>query len=169
MPDEQIIAFNDSNLKHHIAEHGWAIQYVGGKCTIPRCTEEHDPFEIPYGYTIGLTRYHGHPEVAMVDAPIAVTATMLNRIGAQVRQGRRFAAGDAVPMNPPYVGRLVEIGNSARNLGYANRLYRNEGGPPIPALQLVWPDRDGLMPWHLRTNRQPLWGWPPAGEDTSAR
>jgi hypothetical protein len=57
---------------------------------------------------------------------------------------------------------MIEVADSSQHLLGANRMYRAAGGPPIPALQLVWADDAGRFPWDdaYISDGQPLLGTP---------
>jgi hypothetical protein len=74
---------------------------------------------------------------------------VLNIIGAAVKNGARFCAGDrsdTILVNHstafvdfPHVGYF-------RYLGYARRFY---GTKEFPVVQCVWPNAEGRFPWEV--------------------
>ncbi len=125
-----------------IEEVGWAV-----------CTEPGDGFEPPYAYTVGLTRYHGHPEVIVSGVDACGGMEYLDGIGARVRAGEQFRWGDTVTLGQGH-GVLLPVDQPER-LTQAQATYAPPQGPPVPALQLVVSDDAGRMPWE-----QGWRGWP---------
>ncbi|CAM3783174.1 DUF4262 domain-containing protein [Occultella aeris] len=134
----------DAQIRAHylalIEDHGWAI-----------CTVGAGPGSPPMAYTIGLTRYHGHPELVISGLAARDATPVLNDLGAEVRDGRRLSAGEVIGAGRPHPYQLIEVWRP-RRLIWAHEIY---GGPDrrvVPALQLVWADHDGRWPW-LRPGR----------------
>lgn len=155
-----------NDVRRRIEESGWAVQTVGACCSVPGCSGG-DPGGLEFGYTVGLTRYDGHPELIILGVAQRETGHPLNLLGERVRAGERFAHGDTVhgiAADRPVRLVAVDPPASAEYLIHANALYRCAGRPPVPALQVAWPDCGGRFPWdpgcHV-ADLQPLLG-PPA-------
>lgn len=138
-----------NKMRDVIIDQGWYIQVVGtGECDEPDCDGGYDPYEPAFGYTVGLTRYRGHPEVitfGLSDADFRDTLTLL---AETVRAGREIT--DQAVLDELFgVGRtrMLAVANSSTHLCGANAMYRAPGAPPLPALQLVWSDDAGRFPW----------------------
>lgn len=102
--------------------------------------------EPTFTYTTGLTA-HDHPELAIWGLPMQVAASLLNTLSSTViDNGATYGHGDTIHhLVNGYPVRLVRIEDTTRDLTISNRFY---GLPaPITALQLVYPDKNGLMPW----------------------
>lgn len=127
-----------NDVRRRIEEFGWAVQTVGACCSVPGC-KGGDAGEPEFGYTVGLTRYDGHPELIITGLAQMETGHPLNLLVA------------------------VDPRASIEYLRHANELYRCPGRPPLPALQVVWPDCWGRYPWdagcHV-ADLQPLLGVP---------
>jgi hypothetical protein len=117
-----------------IDKHGWAIQNVmGGEL----------PGEVPFSYTVGLTTM-GHPELIMKGMPHPYAPSYLNALGGLIRDGRRYqpnttttdVTGPTAPMA------LIEVVDTSDLLAVAN--FYGE----VDALQVIWPDSKGRLPWH---------------------
>lgn len=138
-----------NDVRRRIDEYGWSVQTVGSHCSVPGCSGGRS--EGPeFAYTVGLTRYEGHPELIILGVPQLEAGHPLNLMGERVRSGERFTAGDTVhgiAADRPV--RLIEVHAraSVEYLVHANDLYRCPGRPPIPALQVVWPDCGRRYPW----------------------
>ncbi|MBX9244109.1 DUF4262 domain-containing protein [Actinotalea ferrariae] len=127
--------------RHRIAEVGWSV------CTVPG-----DRFDLPYAYTVGLTRYHGHPEVIVSGVDACGAMDYLDAIGERIRARERFGFGDTLTLGRERAV-LLAVDNPER-LERAQATYGRPGGPAVPALQLVVGDGAGRMPW------EPGWsGW----------
>ncbi len=168
MPSKATKARMLADLRRTIEEHGWAVQAIGDQCSVPGCCSYVRPARdfADFGYTVGLSRYHGHPELIVTGVPQMQVAQPLNLLAERVRSGERFHAGDLVEGVLACGCRvaLVEVDprQSARHLIAANQLYRNPGASPVRALQLVGPDQRGRFPWDpgysLPESAQPVLG-----------
>ncbi|PJJ53733.1 uncharacterized protein DUF4262 [Mumia flava] len=112
------------SVRDRIDEFGWAIQHVGDGCDDPTCLNHHVEEEFTFGYTVGLTRYDGHPELIVCGLRAEPAARILNQLGDEVREGRRFVHGDEIALSAPYRGRLIDVADSSRELIWANVLYQ---------------------------------------------
>lgn len=154
-----------NEVRRRIDEHGWAVQAIGACCSVPGCSGGRAD-EPEFAYTVGLTRYDGHPELIITGVSQMETAHPLNLLGERIRNGERFGHGDVVrdiAADRPVRLIAVDPRASAEYLLHANALYRCPGRPPVPALQVVWPDCGGRYPWdpgcHV-ADLQPLLGTP---------
>lgn len=143
-------------LKEGIGEHGWMVQLVG---------PDEDTGDPEFAYTVGLTRFHDHPELIAVCLSGASAGHVLNQLGSLVRDGGRLAHGDVVPVpgGAPVV--LLEVLDPSDRLYLADHVYLDPDGPPLRALQVVWADPRGHYPWQPGYDARPctqlLLGPPP--------
>jgi hypothetical protein len=116
-----------------IEEHGWAVQGVGGGEL---------PSEVPFTYTVGLTAV-GHPEFILQGMPFRYAQQLLNTLGSEVRDGRRYRANTLTsdPTETAAPVALIEVVDTT-DLMAANAIYGD-----IEALQVIWPDSSGHLPW----------------------
>lgn len=158
-----------AELRRRVDEHGWAVEVVGSACVVPGCQwgRLRPEDDVDFGYTVGLCRFD-HPELIVTGLPQTETAFPLDEAARLAAAGYRLSAGNWVELYCyPYLAFLlaVEPAQSARYLLGANRLYRKPGGPPVAALQLVWPDVEGWLPWEeeyaMVPEAQPLLGLVP--------
>lgn len=121
------------DLRAIIATHGWAVRLVA-----PRVGEA----GVPFAYTVGLTA-QGLPEVIELGLPSDVGHRFLNLVATELTNGRRFQA--------PTVVRDLTVGDQpvaflraadTSDLTAAAELYGS-----VDALQLVWSDSTGRLPW----------------------
>ncbi|WP_165962679.1 DUF4262 domain-containing protein [Occultella glacieicola] len=147
----------DAEVRAHyldlIEEHGWAICNVGP-----------GPVSPPMAYTIGMTRFHGHPELLISGLDPSDAAPVLNDLAAEVRDGHAFVVGDVIGAGRPHPYRVIEVW-SPRRLVWAQEIYGGPNRRVIPAFQFVWADHDGRWPWqrHARDPHQQLFGRAPSG------
>lgn len=137
-----------------IEVHGWAV------CGVEGGTEP------PFAYTVGLTRFHGHPELLVSGLELTDATGLLNEVGETVREGVRLQAGGVMTWDD-HDHRLVLLRvRDPDRLVYAQEIYRTAAGP-VPALQVVWSDHDGRLPWDAGWSggrrRQVLYGGRPPG------
>lgn len=106
------------------------------------------PANPPFAYTIGLSRVD-HPELIFFGVHRDCALRALEPIAQLVVDGRRrFDEGsdlDDVYGPGGEGGRLLRFPDSSTHLIFANEFYRRAGGPPVPALQLLWPHREPLL------------------------
>jgi hypothetical protein len=142
----------DRKLLSDVEEFGWHV------ALIPE--DDEGP---AFAFTVGLYRTFGHPEVIVFGLGIQAMHGIVNVIGEEVRQGRRFSQGEAasgIIEGFDVRFRVVSAEHYAEYLGTASWYYK---GTDYPSLQCVWPDRLGNFPWDsdfpesLRA-RQPLLG-----------
>lgn len=114
-----------------IEAHGWAIRNVA----------DADPAKC-LSYTIGLTS-HGHPEVVMTGLPADVGTAFLNLVGQiVVREHGQFRAGESTTEladGPPMP--VLDVVDKS-DLTAVEAIYGD-----VPALQIVWTDSRGRLPW----------------------
>jgi hypothetical protein len=120
----------------HIRQYGWTVVLIEAGAYLPS-----------FGYTIGLQETFGHPEIIAFGLSVKNLHGILNTAGELVREGEIiaayklysefFTAGKVVFLP-------VDRRNTADYFGYAIEYY---GTHEIPALQLIWPDRNQRFPW----------------------
>lgn len=119
------------DLRAKIDTYGWAVRNVS----------DSDPAKC-LSYTIGLTA-HAHPEVVMTGLPPEVGTAFLNIVGEiVVREGGRFTAGEATTelADGPAMPVLAVLDKT--DLTAVDAIYGD-----VPALQIVWTDSAGRLPW----------------------
>ena len=144
----------DADLVETVGAHGWSVLWVAGG--------------VDFAYTIGLWHTFRRPELVMfgLDGP-----GMQHWLNAAVGHGR--ASGWPEP-DQPFRGVVDGFATLLRPVhdswydplfGTADRFYR---GGPVPAQQLVWPDRTGRWPWDeqatVTCRTRQAFGWLPVDE-----
>ncbi|WP_407651025.1 DUF4262 domain-containing protein [Agromyces marinus] len=114
-----------------ITQYGWAIRHVGSAGTAPG-----------FSYTVGLTAM-GHPEFVMTGMPFEASQGFLNLLGADVRDGKRYAAGTVVwdLTEPPAPIAIIAVSETT-GLTAIDEVYGR-----VDALQAIWSDSTGHLPW----------------------
>jgi Domain of unknown function (DUF4262) len=125
-------------VEQDIQRVGWTVVAVNG-----------DPeINIPWwAYTVGVTRTHAHPELAIAGLPPELMQQILNTVGFLVRDGATFSDGtqaDNVLQSYPVAFRQIHRYWFRPLFGSARRFYGNWS---FAVLQVVYPDRDGRFPW----------------------
>jgi hypothetical protein len=119
---------------------------------------------LPAGsHTVGLWQQFEQPEVVVFGLPDEVAADLLEAIADEVDAGRRFLGGQRHEgLLQDYPVRFVDVprGRYAECLAAACWAYE---GDAFPAVQLVWPDKQGRWPWDPAARdgfaaRQPVLG-----------
>ena len=124
----------------------------------------------PFVYTVGLTETWRHPELILVGLPPETGHRVLSNLVSSVRNALvRFDAGslpgDLVGTDDGHW--LLEVGSEHLAHYLPLALRAQEASIPVRALQVVWPDDDGRLPWDAGFDprfreAQPLLGAPPS-------
>ncbi|CAJ62417.1 MULTISPECIES: DUF4262 domain-containing protein [Frankia] len=145
-------------IRDTIHRHGWAVQAV---------LAEPDTGEPDHAYTIGLTALH-HPELLIAGLHPHDAAALLNQLATRIRAGDPPPADTTLDdLAPPRRHHLLTLDAAASDelLLHANALYQHPDGPPVAALQIIWSDPTGRLPWEAGctgdATHQPLAGPPP--------
>lgn len=96
-----------------------------------------------FTYSIGLWEY-GHPEVIIVGLHPIVAHSVIGTMHERIEADETFRAGERVGgIIDDYDVEFRAVPPDGRPLNLARRYYDVD---ELPALQIVWPDRDGLFP-----------------------
>jgi hypothetical protein len=122
---------------------GWALEPVGAEPSA-------DPPRPAYAYTIGLPALVGFPEIAVFGLTPAASNGLIGMVVEQLR------AGLEIPLGAELVGLLdhdlrcvfapVDVLAWDGWFDTATAWYR---GGPFEVVQLVYPDRNGFLPYEL--------------------
>src|SRR5262245_15942644 len=120
----------------HIRNHGWSVVGVGADEQVPG-----------WAYTVGLWHTLRQAELCIFALPIDVAHGLLNDIGERVR------AGGALRRHAPLSGVIKGYDLAVRrvdeswfdDLFCAGLAFYQR--PPLPFVQVVWPDPAGRFPW----------------------
>ncbi|MFB4314622.1 DUF4262 domain-containing protein [Actinomadura sp. 21ATH] len=136
----------------HISQYGWSMVLVPPVGDGPG-----------WAYTVGLWHSLRSPELAMFGGDVYEMEEILNALGREAGRTGPPADGerrDDVVRGRPAAFRGVDPGWHERAFHGAVAFYR---GRPLPFLQVVWPDQNGLYPWQPGTElpfrRSQPWLW----------
>jgi len=102
------------------------------------------PYGMPFIYSIGFYNYSNHPEMIIVGLDPNVGHTMLHTLFERVRSGERFEDGQRVSeVLDGYDVEFRAMPPAGRPLNAARSYFELE---ELPALQVMWPDAEGLFP-----------------------
>jgi len=139
---ERFEAMSDRDkIDFMIENQGWAIEAVQPDAA-------HDPPTPGYAYTIGLTADVGFPETAVFGLTPSAAKGLLGLVADACR------GGTEIPLGVELVGLLdnelrclfapVDLGPWGPLFGAAAHWYE---GRPFEVVQLLYPDRNGFMPY----------------------
>lgn len=136
---------------HRIATIGWAVAHV-----------EADAEGAGFSHTVGLTRFHGHPELLVSGLAPEDAERLLAELAVAVRDGSWLTAGARFDADSGHRIQLADVANP-RRLEDAQAVYGGEAGL-VPGLQIIWSDQSGHWPWDPAwpgtRYDQPLFGLP---------
>lgn len=123
-----------------VCEHGWMVQGV-----FPTTDE---PDAAPFAYTVGLALKQ-LPELIVFGLGHQTAGLILNDLAQrQIERGPYQPGDELADVTPDYRTRLLAVRDSSEHLTMANLIAgRRSGQAPIPALQVVFPDREHRWPW----------------------
>ncbi|MBK1697634.1 DUF4262 domain-containing protein [Rhodovibrio salinarum] len=134
-----------SAILSNVEQHGWHIAGVN--------EDSRNGFP-QYAYTVGFGDTLNHPEVIVIGLSHESAGMLLNAVGERIRQhGPLQTEARYTDLLSNGLGlSFVEAPEAkARDLmRFANWYYEAVGDRTdtrYDALQLVWPDADGLLPW----------------------
>jgi len=136
MPRKRSTDANDQKLFDDIENFGWHCLHV----------LEEDELQ-PFSFTIGLYATFGHPEVLIYGLQRSTAHEILALVAEAAKSGKPIDA--SLPTEDLLYGFscvLVPIAKDQyeEHLGTAMWFYEHES---FPAIQVVWPNRDGIYPW----------------------
>ena len=109
-----------------------------------------------YCFSVGLYYTFNHPEIVVMGLPHSVAHKLINLAAGYIASGRVFRPHDrtddlAESFTCSFVSVAVE--HYKEYLGYGLWFYRTLK-QPFPAVQLVWPDKQGRFPWESNYNER---------------
>lgn len=133
----------DLKIGEDIRQFGWHVLMV-----------PEDDIGPGFAYTIGLAHSYGAPELAMFGLDVRVMHQMLNTLGRRAADGDPLVGGQeraGVIKDHPVTLRRADPSWYRTFFGTAIGFYRR---PPLPVLQVCWPDRDGIFHWQDEAGEQ---------------
>jgi hypothetical protein len=134
----------DRKLLSDIEKYGWHVVVIDAD-------EEGPGFLL----TVGLYYTYGHPEILIAGLTREVAYELLFQIEKLIREGKRYENNwiDTDLANFPLAFKAIFFDYYQDYLGYGCWFYRSLPRP-FPAVQLVWPDKEGIFPWQRGYNRE---------------
>lgn len=133
----------DDRITESVRQHGWHAIAVQETQTVP-----------PFLYTIGLCDTLNHPEIVVFGLPRATAYNLVSDMVVQICSGRRYGAGEMDrTLIEGYTVALRPVHATQRllRLGFATAYYRRaRKSDLLSALQLLWPDVEGRLPFEAR-------------------
>jgi hypothetical protein len=139
LPDFHIA--HSEKIEWMIETHGWALEPVTPRSDV-------DPPIPAYAYTIGLPALLGFPEIAV----FGLTPVAANGLCGMVIEALR--GGTEIPIGVELVGLLdnelrclfapVDVATHEATFATGLAWYRGE---PFDVVQMLYPDRNGFMPY----------------------
>ena len=130
----------ERKLAHNVATFGW-------QCTSVEPAEG-DPSPIRFSYTIGLHSTYGQPEFIIFGLPREAAHNILDIIA------KRFASGEAIDTTRPssdlvndYECIFVPVPREQYSEYLVSAIWWEQNAD-FPAVQIVWPSKRRLFPWH---------------------
>lgn len=124
-----------------IEKHGWAVQHV--------FSGQDSAIYPSISYSIGLSAKR-FPELLTFGLPPEVAQTLINTIARQMRDGVLHVKDRLIlneVANMPLCLKSVDLIVAGEYALGARRLAR-ENGYSLSFLQVVFPDANGIFPWH---------------------
>lgn len=106
-----------------------------------------DGDDLEYSFSVGLWHSFGQPEVIVFGLEAEVAEDLIQTLTDECDAGKHFLADskhDGLVHGFPVRFLAVPKGHYREYLGEA--VWANEGDD-FPAVQLVWPDKQGRWPW----------------------
>jgi len=140
LPDFQLPVASDEHdrkLLSDVESYGWHVPHI--------FADESGPC---YSFSVGLYLKFGHPEILVMGLSQPIAHQLINLAAGHISSGRVFrprertedlAEGFACSFIP------ILVDHYQHYLGYDIWFYRSLR-QPFPALQLVWPDKQGRFP-----------------------
>lgn len=96
-------------------------------------------------YSVGLWEFHRAPELIVVGASHRHGTGLVTRYAELVKSGRRFDPGGPYLDFLPGAGVLLELVAPALYPSWFAQAFEFYPAGDFPALQLLWPDRNGQL------------------------
>lgn len=145
--------FPDRDMDH-LDKLAWVIEDQGW-VAVPVEPDEGPPPRAGYTYSIGFETAFGRPEVVIFGLQAVAARGLIGMVADQ------HAGGVELPVDVVFVGLLesdlpcallnVDVPAHLGLFPDAEELSRRTSDAPAPGFrvqQFVWPDRQGLLPWH---------------------
>ena len=129
---------SDRKLLSDIKQYGWNVVQI-----------EEDNDGPAFSFSVGLFHSFGSSEILVMGLKRDVAHRIINNAALHISRGKNFKEFERTgELAEGYDCTFVPIAieNYEEYLGYAIWFYRSLK-QPFPALQLIWPDKQGRFPW----------------------
>ena len=128
---------SDIRVLSDVKDYGFHIVWIK--------TEDAQP---DYCFTIGLEYSYEHPEIILMGLPIGTGKSIINKLGAEIKNGQKFIDSDNYIKisSQKFMVKKMDPANYGDYLGYFIWFYRSLKTPPA-VMQLFWPDESDKFPW----------------------
>jgi hypothetical protein len=141
LPDFQLRVAEDDNDRKLLADIerlGWHVIHIFEDDSGPA-----------FSFSVGFYYTFQQPEVLIMGLPQKVAYDLLDTAVDQMKEGKTFrpferVAGFAKGYDCAFAP--IALDHYKEYLGYAIWFYRSLS-KPFPAMQLIWPDKQGHFPW----------------------
>ncbi|MBT7828069.1 MAG: DUF4262 domain-containing protein, partial [Bacteroidetes bacterium] len=108
-----------------------------------------------YCFTIGLEYSYEHPEIILMGLPIGTGKNIINKLGAEIKNGLKFIDSDDYIKisSQKFMVKKMDPSNYGDYLGYFMWFYKSLRTPP-DVVQLFWPDESDKFPWDDGFNKK---------------
>ncbi len=117
---------------------GWHVVYVEAEDNMPSFT-----------YSVGFFHTFNHPEVIMFGLKSQTAFSIMASIAGEIKTGKTYCDGyvdNEQLANATMIFKSFDVNAHGGLLGYNCWLYQKEPNL-FPAIQMVWPDKQGIFPW----------------------
>jgi hypothetical protein len=128
----------DKDILTDIENIGWTVILIEATDYLPS-----------FAYTIGLWKNYGHSELISFGLTIKTLHQIINDAGEIIKSGQKIITGktyDNFFKNGKAEFIKVDSRNIANYFGFGIDYYKTKD---IPAMQLIWTDRNDKFPWEL--------------------
>ena len=131
----------ERKLVANIAKYGW-------QCTSVRSPED-DTDSVNFSYTIGLNSSYGQPEFIIFGLPVETAHSILSLVADAAASGKPIDVSQpSSTLIKNYEVVFVPVPRDQFS-EYLGSVIWWEQGKDFAAVQIIWPDKNGLFPWHL--------------------
>ena len=131
----------ERKLAANIAKYGW-------QCTSVRSSAG-DTDSVSFSYTIGLYSSYGQPEFIIFGLPVEIAHGILSLVADAVASGKPIDTSQpSSTLIKDYEVIFVPVPQDQFS-EYLGSVIWWEQGEDFSAVQIIWPDKNGLFPWHL--------------------
>jgi hypothetical protein len=108
-----------------------------------------------YCFTIGLEYSYEHPEIILMGLPIGAGKNIINKLGAEIKNGLKFIESDDYIKisSQKFMVKKMDPTNYGEYIGYFMWFYKSLKTPP-DVVQLFWPDESDKFPWDDGFNKK---------------